>query len=62
MKKSNITFELKLFKEIKIYPVFYILLLESVDPKISVQNKLPKLLSENKYKIKEITGYDIFKN
>ena len=33
IKKSNIIFELKLLKEIKIYLVFYMLLLESANPK-----------------------------
>ena len=55
-------FELILFREIKIYPIFHILFLESVDPQISVQNKLPKLLSENEYKVEKIIDYNIIIN
>ena len=32
-KKSNVTFELELSKEMKIHPVFHVLLLESANPK-----------------------------
>ena len=61
-KKSNITFELELSKKIKIHLIFYILFLESANPNILIQNKLLKLLLENKYKIEEIENYNIFTN
>ena len=59
IKKSNIIFKLELFKETRIYPIFYISLLESTDSKILIQNKPLKLLSENKYKIESIRDYDL---
>ena len=43
----------------KIYPVFYILLLESADLRILILIKQsPKLNQDDKYKVKEIIGYD----
>ena len=45
-------------KEMKIYPVFYIFLLEPANPEISVFTKLSKLLSENEYEIERIIDYD----
>ena len=42
--------------------MFHILLLELADPSTPVQNKSPKLLSENKYKVEEIKNYNIFTN
>ena len=46
---------MKLLDKIKIYLVFYILLLESADPKILVFiRNLTKLILKNKYKIKKI--------
>ena len=58
MKKNNIIFELELSKEIRIYPVFYILLLESANPEILIQLRLSKLSSENKYEIKKLVNYN----
>ena len=55
-------FELELLKKIKIYPIFYILFLESVNLNTLIQNKLSKLLLEDKYKIKRIEDYNIFLN
>ena len=51
-------FKLELLKEIRSYLIFYILFLESVNPEIPIQNKLSKLLSENKYKIEKLINYD----
>ena len=55
-------FKLELSKGTRIHPVFYILFLESADPETSIQNKLSKLLLEDKYKIKKIKNYNIFIN
>ena len=41
-------------KEIKIYPIFYIFLLKSVNPEILIFIKLSKLSLKNKYKIKKL--------
>ena len=50
---------MELSNKIKIYSIFYILLLESADPKILVFIWiLIKLSQNNKYKIKEITEYN----
>ena len=58
-KKSEINCELKSLDRIKIYLVFYILLLESTDLKISIFiKKPPKLAQNNKYKVKKITEYN----
>ena len=45
-------------KKKKIYPIFYIFLLESTNSEISVFTKLPKLSSENEYKIEKIIDYN----
>ena len=45
----------------RIYPVFYIFLLKSINPEIPIFIKSPKLLSENKYKIERIIDYN-YKN
>ena len=58
MKKSNVIFELELFKEIRIYPIFHILLLESANPKTLIQLRLSKLLLKNKYEIEKLIDYD----
>ena len=52
-------FKLELSKEIKIHLIFYILFLKPADLETSVQDKLLKLLSENKYKIESIRDYDL---
>ena len=59
MKKSNVTFKLELSKETRIYLMFHILLLESVDPEILTQNRPLKLSLENKCEIESIRGYDL---
>ena len=46
----------------RIYSVFYISLLESTNSSILIQNKLLRLLLENKYKIKRIKDYNVFMN
>ena len=51
-------FELELSKKMRIHPVFHILLLESVNSDTPVQNKLLRLLSENKYEVEKIKDYD----
>ena len=61
-KIGNINYKLNFPKNMCIYSVFYIFLLELVDPEILVQNKSPKLLSENKYKIEKIINYNINEN
>ena len=45
----------------RIYPIFYISLLEPVNPEIPVSTKSPKLSPENKYKIEKIIDYN-YKN
>ena len=58
-KKSEINYKLELLDKIKIYPVFYILLLESADPRILlVIRKLSKLTRDNEYKVEKIINYD----
>ena len=43
----------------RIYSIFYILLLESKDLRIPVFTKTPtEYISENKYEVKEITDYN----
>ena len=59
-KRNNIMFKLKLSVEIRIYPIFHILLLESANPNTLTQIKLFKLLLENKYEIKKIVDNDIY--
>ena len=60
-QKGKLNYELDFPKEMKIYPVFYIFLLESVNPETPISIKLPKLSSKNKYKIEKIINYD-YKN
>ena len=53
-------FELKLLNWIKIYLMFYIKKLESINPEILVRTKeLLKLLRYNEYKVKKIKNYDL---
>ena len=47
-KKNDINYELELSKKIKIHLVFYILVLESVDPRILIQNKSTRMDTEKK--------------
>ena len=42
----------------KIYLIFYILLLELISPEISVIITVPGIESEDKYKIKKIKDFD----
>ena len=58
-RKNNVTFELELPKDIKIYPIFHILFLESTNTDILIQDKLSKLLSENKYEVEKIMDYNV---
>ena len=60
-QKGKFNYELDFPKKIKIYPVFYIFLLEPINQEISVSTKLFKLSPENKYKIERIINYD-YKN
>ena len=58
-KKEKVNYELELLDKIKIYSVFYILLLKLIDLRILITMKiLLKFLYSNKYKIKQITGYN----
>ena len=57
-KRSNVNYELKLLKKIKIYPIFHIFLLKLVNRSTLVQNRLLKLLTKNKYKIKRIQNFN----
>ena len=63
IKKTKGEYQLQIGfpKKIKIYPIFYISLLEPVNQKFPIFIKLSKLSSENKYKIKKIINYD-YKN
>ena len=60
-QKNKLNYELDLPKKMKIYPIFYISLLEPANSETPVSTKPPKLLSENKYKIEKIIDYD-YKN
>ena len=55
-------FKLKLLKKMRIYSIFYILFLESINFNILVHNKLFEILLKNKYKVKKIKDYNIFTN
>ena len=58
-RKNKINYELELSKDIRIHPIFYILLLESANPKISaIIKKSSGLIQSNKYKVKIIIKYD----
>ena len=58
-KKSKINYKLELLNNIKIYPVFYILLLESADLTILIFiKKLVGFVQNDKYKIKKIISYN----
>ena len=58
-KKNKVNFELKLLNRMRIYLVFHVSLLKSADPRISVFIEiLPKFIQNNKYKVKEIIGYN----
>ena len=60
VRKSVINYKLKLFRQIKIFPIFYILLLEFANPEILIViQKLLRLSQYNKYKIKEIREYNL---
>ena len=59
-RKEEINYKLKLLNKIEIYPIFYILLLESVDVIISIFiKKLLRFVQNNKYKIKKIIKYNL---
>ena len=60
-QKGKLNYELDFPKKIKIYPVFYIFLLEPANPEILIPIKPSKLSSENKYKIEKIINYN-YKN
>ena len=52
-------YKLKLLNRIKIYPIFYILLLELVNLRILVFIKtLSEFIQHNKYKVKRIIDYN----
>ena len=58
-RKSKINYKLELLKDIKIYSVFYISLLESADLRIlTFTKRLSELSQNNKYEIKIITDYN----
>ena len=53
-------YKLELSKNIRIYPIFYISLLESVDSEILIiTKKLLRLIHSDKYKIKTIIRYNL---
>ena len=53
--KGVINYKLNLPTDIKIYPVFYILLLKLADPNIPIQNAFHfEVEEETKYKVKKI--------
>ena len=52
-------YELELSKNLRIYPVFYILLLEFADPEIQIViKKLLGLIYSNKYEVEKIIRYN----
>ena len=57
-QKENANYKLDFPKKIKIYPIFYISLLELANQEILIFIKLPKLSPKNKYKIKKIIDYN----
>ena len=58
-RKSKINYELKLSKDIRIYPVFYILLLKSVDSEIPIFiKKISEITQDDEYKVKKIVEYN----
>ena len=57
LKSKNLYCELELPKEMYIYPVFYILLLELVDPRTPKMKKLPKTLPGDEYEIEKILSH-----
>ncbi len=53
--KKLVNYKLDLFKNIKVFSVFYILLLKSADSSISIQNFFYyKLQKKNRFKIEKI--------
>ena len=58
-KKDKINYKLNLLRKMKIYSVFYVLLLKSADLRILlVIKKSSQLVQNKKYKIKKIVRYD----
>ena len=57
-QKGKLNYELDFPKEMKIYPVFHIFLLESANSETPVSTKLPKLSPGNEYKVEKIIDYD----
>ncbi len=53
--KKSVNYKLDLLKNVKVFSVFYILLLKSADLSISIQKKnYYKLQKENRFKIERI--------
>ncbi len=53
--KKSVNYKLELFKNVKIFPIFYILLLKSADSSISIQKIFYyKLQKKNRFKIEKI--------
>ncbi len=53
--KKSVNYKLDLFKNVKVFPVFYILLLEPADPSTSIQKTFYyKLQKENRFEIERI--------
>ena len=57
-QKDKFNYKLNFPKEIKIYPIFHIFLLEPANLEIPVSTKFSKLLPENEYKVEKIIDYD----
>ena len=60
VKKNNINYKLKLLKRIRIYLIFYILLLESANLNIlTMIYTLSELVKHKRYKVENIKGHDL---
>ena len=58
-KKNKINYKLNLLKNIRIYSMFYIILLELASPNVLlVIRKLLEFAQNNKYKVEKIIDYN----
>ena len=54
-QKKSINYELNLFSDIKIHPIFHVSLLKSADPKTFIQNTFHfQYENENEYEVEKI--------